>query len=102
MHIPGARPRPSFLRWAAHSLRRPAGSGVGATRLWLILLLALVGLLATPAQAEVLVSNLGKQADGSARVGILSSSKFSQATGFTTGSNEDGYTLTSVSSLVPA
>ena len=62
-------------------------------------LLALWGLLTAPAQAEVtFVSNLNKTTgQNSIEIG----NNWEVAQGFTTGSNEDGYTLASVEAIFP-
>ena len=76
------------MRREFNRLTRTAGL---AAALPLVLAALFAVSIAVPAQADVLVSNVGK-ADGN--TGALSS--YDQAQGFTTGSSELGYTVTSV------
>jgi len=79
---------------------RPGFGALPARLAWAGLLLALAAPFAAPAQAQmspsVLLSNLSESDDVGATVGAIANLKFTQAIGFTTGSNESGYTLTSV------
>ena len=74
--------------------------------LTIVFLAHCAGLFATPAQAQVitLVRNTGQSTHSHARcnVGINSGEKYSYAQGFTTGDNEDGYTLSQVVAVVSA
>ena len=74
--------------------------------LTIVFLAHCAGLFATPAQAQVitLVRNTGQLTHSHARcnVGINSGEKYSYAQGFTTGDNEDGYTLSQVVAVVSA
>ena len=77
------------------SLRRRRG----IRRLAAGLLLVIAGLFATAAQGQTtttLVSNLGNSSTGVLIVGYVNNGKFTNAHGFTTGDNSDGYTLEQV------
>ncbi|MXY53788.1 MAG: cadherin-like beta sandwich domain-containing protein [Gammaproteobacteria bacterium] len=77
--------------------RRRKGSG----SLLLAWLLPLAGLFAGSAQADVLLSNLNKSNDsGLSTGGTAGNTRFTHAIRFTTGSNEDGYTLSSVKAVL--
>ena len=85
LYATGTRTAPGYRR-------RSSGGQICA---WLLLSVAV--LFAGSAQAEVLVSNLNKSNDsGLSTGGTAGNTRFTHAIRFTTGSNEDGYTLTSV------
>ena len=52
------------------------------------------------ASADALVSNLSRNGDGDGNVGNILAQNFTQAIGFTTGSNRDGYELRSIRAVL--
>ena len=80
----------------ARRRERPLAAGLLAAALALPFALSL-----SPAtQADVLLSNLTESADSNLTVGTSGSSQFTHAIRFETGSNEGGYTLTSVKAVL--
>ena len=93
---PGQK-RPARLQAALTRTAAPARHAAAG----LLVIFAALLAVSTAAQAQTvttLVSNTGQQfnSGAGASVGITGSNHFSQALGFTTGDNADGYTLSSV------